>query len=94
MKYIINTLGCKVNQYETEAMREALAAQGFPPAGEDEPAGVVVVNSCTVTAQSDQKARQALRRLKRQNPGAVAVLTGCWPQAFPSQAADLEEARG
>ncbi len=92
MKVKFYTLGCKVNQYETEAMREALAAQGFPPAGEDEPAGVVVVNSCTVTAQSDQKARQALRRLKRQNPGAVAVLTGCWPQAFPSQAADLEEA--
>lgn len=92
MKVKFYTLGCKVNQYETEAMREVLAAQGFPPAEEDEPAGVVVVNSCTVTAQSDQKARQALRRLKRQNPGAVAVLTGCWPQAFPAQAAEFAEA--
>ncbi len=85
------TLGCKVNQYETEVMREVLLQQGFLPAGEG-PADVVVVNSCTVTAQSDQKARQALRRLKRQNPGAVAVLTGCWPQAFPQQAAALSEA--
>lgn len=86
------TLGCKVNQYETEAMLESLLRQGFQPAGEGEAADVVAVNSCTVTAQSDQKARQALRRLKRQNPGAVAVLTGCWPQAFPEEAAGFSEA--
>ena len=86
MKVKFHTLGCKVNQYESQAMLEVLLAQGFQAAGQEEPADVVVVNSCTVTAQSDQKARQALRRMKRQNPGAVTVLAGCWPQAFPQPA--------
>lgn len=80
------TLGCKVNQYESEAMLEALLQAGFREAQPGEPADVVVVNSCTVTATSDQKARQALRRAKKRNPGAVTVLTGCWPQAFPKEA--------
>ena len=86
------TLGCKVNQVESEAMREALLAGGFQEAAEGQTADVVVVNSCTVTAVSDQKARQALRREKKRNPGAVAVLTGCWPQAFPQEAEDFLEA--
>ena len=77
----IITLGCKVNQYESQAMLEALLAAGFTQAAPDEAAGVVVVNSCTVTAQSDHKVRQALRRAKKDNPGAVTVLTGCMPQA-------------
>ncbi len=92
MKVKFYTLGCKVNQYESQAMLESLLAQGFQAAGEEEPADVVVVNSCTVTAQSDQKARQALRRMKRKNPGAVAVLAGCWPQAFPEEAEAFAEA--
>lgn len=92
MKVKFLTLGCKVNQYESQAMLEALERQGFTPAGDGEQADVLVVNSCTVTAQSDQKARQSLRRLKRQNPAAVTVLTGCWPQAFPAEAQRLEEA--
>lgn len=92
MKVRFLTLGCKVNQYETEAMLEMLQSQGFAAALDGEQADVLVVNSCTVTAQSDQKARQSLRRLKRQNPDAVTVLTGCWPQAFPGEAAKLEEA--
>ena len=86
------TLGCKVNQVESEAMREALLAGGFQEAAEGQTADVVVVNSCTVTAVSDQKARQALRREKKRNPGAVAVLTGCWPQAFPQEAEDFLDA--
>ncbi|MCI9552285.1 MAG: tRNA (N(6)-L-threonylcarbamoyladenosine(37)-C(2))-methylthiotransferase MtaB [Acutalibacter sp.] len=85
------TLGCKVNQYESQAMLEQLLGQGFQPAGSG-PADLVVVNSCTVTAQSDQKARQALRRAKRQNPGAIGVLTGCWPQAFPQEAGAFPDA--
>lgn len=92
MKVRFLTLGCKVNQYETEAMLETLRGQGFTPAGEGEQADVLVVNSCTVTAESDRKARQALRRLRRQDPGAVTVLTGCWPQAFPAEARKLSEA--
>ena len=92
MKVRFLTLGCKVNQYESQAMLEALQSQGFTPAGDGEQADVLVVNSCTVTAQSDQKARQSLRRLRRQDPDAVTVLTGCWPQAFPEEARRLEEA--
>ncbi len=86
MKVKFITLGCKVNQYESEAMLESLLEEGFQNAEETEEADVVVINSCTVTATSDQKARQALRRAKKQNPGAVTVLTGCWPQAFPEAA--------
>ena len=92
MKVKFVTLGCKVNQVESEAMREALLAAGFQEAAGGETADVVVVNSCTVTATSDQKARQALRREKKRNPGAVAVLTGCWPQAFPQEAQEFLEA--
>ena len=92
MKVKFVTLGCKVNQVESEAMREALLAAGFQEAAGGETADVVVVNSGTVTATSDQKARQALRREKKRNPGAVAVLTGCWPQAFPQEAQEFLEA--
>ncbi|MGI6254540.1 MAG: tRNA (N(6)-L-threonylcarbamoyladenosine(37)-C(2))-methylthiotransferase MtaB [Acutalibacter sp.] len=92
MKAKIITLGCKVNQYESEAMLEALLSGGFQEAGPGEEADVVVINSCTVTATSDQKVRQTLRRAKRENPGAVTVLTGCMPQAFPEEAANLLEA--
>lgn len=86
MKVKFFTLGCKVNQYESEIMLESLLENGFREAAADEPADVVVINSCTVTATGDQKARQTLRRAKKQNPGAVTVLTGCWPQAFPEEA--------
>ena len=87
MTFKIITLGCKVNQYESQAMTQALLAAGFAPALPGEHAGLVVVNSCTVTAQSDHKVRQALRRARRENPQAVTVLTGCMPQAFPDAAA-------
>lgn len=84
------TLGCKVNQYESQAMLAAMERAGFHvDAG---PADVVLINSCTVTAQSDHKVRQALRRARRENPGAVLVLTGCMPQAFPEAAGAMQEA--
>ena len=86
------TLGCKVNQFESQAMLEALLADGFAPALPGQAADVVVLNSCTVTAQSDQKARKALRRARRENPGAILVLCGCLPQAFPERAAQFPEA--
>lgn len=92
MRVTIHTLGCKVNQYESEAMLQVLLEHGFLKCPENEPADVVIVNSCTVTAQSDAKVRQALRRLKKLNPGAVAVLTGCMPQAFPEQMLSFDEA--
>lgn len=92
MKAIFVTLGCKVNRYETQILQERFAQAGIEQAGEAELAQLCVVNSCTVTASGDKKTRQLLRRLKRQNPGAVMVLTGCYPQAFPQEAVLLEEA--
>ena len=78
-----------LNQYETQAMRRLLEAEGFET-GEFVPgdeaalsADGLVINSCTVTGESDRKLRQLLRRCRRDNPHAVLALTGCMPQAFP-----------
>ena len=92
MKVSFYTLGCKVNQNESNAMLEDFCRHGYLPAGEEEPADVYVVNSCTVTSNGDQKSRKWLRRMKREHPGAVTVLTGCYPQAFPQEAAAIPEA--
>lgn len=81
-----------MNQYESEVMAKQLADHGIGQAEKTETADIVVVNSCTVTAQSDQKVRQTLRRAKRDNPDAVVVLTGCMAQAFPEVSESLEEA--
>ncbi len=92
MRVCFYTLGCKVNLNETEAMEQLFEKNGFTVVPDGEEADVYVVNSCTVTNFGDQKSRKWLRRAKRQNPGAVTVLTGCYPQAFPEEAAALEEA--
>ncbi len=92
MRVSFYTLGCKVNQNETGALEHLLCQNGYTLAGPDEAADVYIVNSCTVTASGDRKSRQWLRRAKRQNPGAVTVLTGCYPQAFPEKAAAVMEA--
>lgn len=92
MKVSVITLGCKVNQYESQAMLGQLTNAGFQACEADESADVVLINSCTVTATSDHKVKQTLHRAKRQNPDAVIVLTGCMPQAFPELAADLSDA--
>ena len=92
MKAVFVTLGCKVNQYETQVLEEKFAKAGIALAKEGEKADFCIVNSCTVTASGDKKTRQMLRCLKRQYPDAVMVLTGCYPQAFPQEASELEEA--
>ena len=92
MRVTFYTLGCKVNQNETGAMEQLFEANGYTVVPNDEPADVYVVNSCTVTNFGDQKSRKWLRRAKRENPGAVTVLTGCYPQAFPEEAAAITEA--
>lgn len=84
------TLGCKVNQYETQVLSQRFAAEGFQPCEEGD-AEVFVVNSCTVTAEGDRKCRQLLRRLRREHPQAAIALTGCYPQAFPEQAQAIPE---
>ena len=86
------TLGCKVNQYETEALAELFNDAGYNIVEDYAKAQVIIVNSCTVTANSDQKTRQAVRRFKRNNPDAVLVLCGCMPQAYPEKATELIEA--
>lgn len=92
MKVYFYSLGCKVNQYDTETMKELFAGAGWTISDTPEGCQAIVINSCTVTAVSDQKTRQAVRRFKRNVPGAIVVLTGCMPQAFPQKAADLDAA--
>ena len=92
MRVCFYTLGCKVNLNETGALEQMFRSNGFTVAQEGEPADVFIVNSCTVTNFGDQKSRKWLRRKKRENPGAVTVLTGCYPQAFPEEAAQFMEA--
>ncbi len=92
MKVSVITLGCKVNQYESQAMLGDLSAAGYSPCDGAAGSDVVIINSCTVTAESDRKVRQALRRARRENPRAVVVLAGCMPQAFPEAAERLTEA--
>ena len=92
MKVQFYTLGCKVNQYESEAMGELFEKRGCTVVGEDEPADIVIINSCTVTAESNRKTRQTVRKARRKNSQAVIVLTGCMAQAFPDEAAKIVEA--
>ena len=92
MRVCFYTLGCKVNLNETGALEQMFRGAGFTIVPEGEEADVFVVNSCTVTNFGDQKSRKWLRRAKRENPDAVTVLTGCYPQAFPEEAANFLEA--
>lgn len=92
MKAAFYTLGCKVNQYETEYMAEILKNAGMQIVSHNEDADYYIINSCTVTATADQKTRQNVRKFKRQHPNSVVILTGCMPQAFPAQASALNEA--
>lgn len=92
MKAAFYTLGCKVNQYETQVLCEALTKDGFIIVSDSEEADVYIINSCTVTAESDKKTRQAVRHFKRLHPDSVVVLTGCMPQAYPNAAQELTQA--
>lgn len=95
MVVAFHTHGCKVNQYESHAMRYILEQAGYQTTEFDPDApspDVLVINSCTVTGESDRKLRQFLRRCRRLVPNGVLVLTGCMPQAYPDKAAALPEA--
>ncbi|MFP6669342.1 MAG: tRNA (N(6)-L-threonylcarbamoyladenosine(37)-C(2))-methylthiotransferase MtaB, partial [Pirellulales bacterium] len=83
------TLGCKVNQYETELVREGLLAAGYVDAATDETADLCIVNTCTVTAEGDSKSRQTIRRLARRNPAARIVVMGCYATRAPDEIAAL-----
>lgn len=92
MKFYFYTLGCKVNQYESQMLSQLFEERGYTPASTPSEADIIVINSCTVTAESDRKSRQAVRRFKRAQKNAVVVLMGCMPQAFSEAAEKLIDA--
>ena len=85
------TLGCKVNTYETEAVEELLKNSGYNIGRFEEYADVYIVNTCTVTAMSDKKSRQMIRRTRKLNPSAVVVVMGCYSQKAPHEILEIEE---
>ncbi len=86
----IYTLGCKVNQYESEAIAEELEAQGCKVISADERCDAYVINTCTVTAESDRKARQFIRRARSHNPEAFILVTGCFSQVSPETIVEID----
>ena len=88
MKIAFYTLGCKVNQYETQALERLCAARGHVLVPFEGEADAYVINTCTVTAVSDKKSRQVIRRARHAAPGAVVAVCGCYPQTHPG---DVEE---
>ena len=88
-KLRVATLGCKVNQYETELVRQGLQRVGFEDCIDDEPADVCLVNTCTVTNEGDVKSRQIVRRLNRKNPDAKIIVMGCYATRAPDEVAQL-----
>ena len=85
------TLGCKVNQYETEAMLELFEKEGYEKAETEDYADVYVINTCTVTHMSDRKSRQDIRRMKKKNPDAIIAVVGCYSQVSPEEILSIDE---
>ena len=90
MRVAIYTLGCKVNQYETQAMEQELLRRGHELVPFEGEADGYIVNTCSVTAVSDKKSRQMIRRCKKRNPAAVVAACGCYVQTHPDEAAGLD----
>ncbi len=82
-------LGCKVNQYESEAIAELFAEKGYEIVGIDEEADVYVINTCTVTNFGDKKSRQLIRKVKRQNENAIVAVVGCYAQTAPKELMEI-----
>ena len=83
-------LGCKVNQYESEAIAELFQEKGYEIVGIDEEADVYVINTCTVTNFGDKKSRQLIRKVKRQNENAIVCVVGCYAQTAPQELEKVE----
>ena len=90
MKITIYTLGCKVNQYETQAMEHELTSRGHTLVPFETAADAYIINTCTVTAVSDKKSRQMIRRARKQAPHAVVAVCGCYPQTHPEDVKKLD----
>lgn len=84
MTFSVFNFGCKVNQYESQLMTELMENRGYEYTEDKESADILIINSCTVTAVSDNKVMKLIRRLRREKENAVIVLTGCMPQAYPN----------
>lgn len=84
------TLGCKVNQYETEAMAEMFKSSGYEITDFENYADIYVINTCTVTNMSDRKSRQIIRRAKKTNPDAIVAVTGCYAQTSPEDVKKID----
>ena len=89
MKVSFYTLGCKVNQYETQMMRERFERAGYETTSEEEKADICIINTCTVTNLSDRKSRQRIRRVRDRNENAVIVVAGCYAQTNSEAAASI-----
>ncbi len=89
MKYKIATLGCKVNQFETQALETMLSGRGFSEAKTGEAADVIIINTCAVTAESGRKSRQMIRKLEGENPDAIVAVCGCFSQLSPEETASI-----
>lgn len=90
MKVAFHTLGCKVNQYETEAMAKDFKARGYEVVDEKDFADVYIINTCTVTAIADKKSRQYIRRMKKVNPDSIVAVTGCYAQIKPEEVSAVD----
>lgn len=90
MKFAIYTLGCKVNQYESQALEKELVVLGYEEGRFDEPCDLYIVNTCTVTAVSDKKSRNLLRRARKLNPDAIIGVCGCYAQVSPEEVEKLD----
>jgi len=90
MKIAFHTLGCKVNQYETQALKEKFLERGYQIVGDEDFADVYVINTCTVTGLSDRKSRQYIRRVKKINPDSITAVIGCYAQVSPEEAKNIE----
>lgn len=90
LRVSVTTLGCRSNQYDSAAMEELAAAGGFETVAFPAPADAYVINTCTVTARTDAQSRNLVRRARRLNPEAVVIVTGCYAQVSPGEAAAIE----
>ncbi len=91
MRVTFITLGCKVNQYETQALKALFDHEGYQLVSEEESADVCIINSCSVTNIADRKSRQAIRRFKRMNPEGIVAVTGCYAQVGTEDLQNMPE---
>lgn len=89
MNFSIFNFGCKVNQYESQVMSDLMLRSGYELSSDKENSDIMIINSCTVTAVSDNKVMKLIRHLRRKNPNGIIVLTGCMPQAYPELTAEF-----